>query len=157
MQELYLFQLTWSNPYTEPPEGKPRLLAEICSVVRHPAPKEFVEACERLHALGDGYGVRFFALKPRQKQREWTRERKAAHRRRLLEQRVKRKNPLFADEFIAQAIAQKPSYFEGDARPDIESAREAALQSQDDEYHRFAANVGILFIYDSIGQSEVGE
>jgi len=149
-RELYIHQLSWCNPYTEPPNGKPRILAEICSVIRHPEPQEFVEACKRLHVLGDGYGTRFFALSPRQKQREWTRERKAAHRRRLLEQRIKHKSPMFAIEFIKQEIDRKPHYFEGDALDlDIEIAREAALQRIDDLYNRFAANVGILFVYDS--------
>ncbi len=149
MQEIFLFRLSWGNPNTEPPAGRPRILAEIASAVRHPCPPEFEAACQRLHTLGDGYWVSFGMLEPRRKNREWSRERKAACRRQKLEQRIKRKYPLFADQLIQEEIAKKPDYFDGGAlNADVEAAREAALQRRDDLFNRFASAIGVLFVYE---------
>ncbi len=106
-QEMIRWTLEWSNPYTQPPEGMPRFLAEEITP-RYPYTKP--HNLEKMTAIGDGYAVCFHLLtvKPR---RQLSEETKQGIRRKALARRMKEKQPLFADAAISAALAAQPDYY----------------------------------------------
>lgn len=75
-----------------------------------------------------------------------TPEAKAALRRKRLERRMKQRYPLFAEQFVSEKVAARPSYYlEGAADGDAE--RKRILEAEREYYEYMAANIGRLFIY----------
>ena len=124
-----LFRIEWGNPYTEPPEGAPRVLAEI--FVPHepgrcaPAPPELLGIP---HTLGGGYSLvsRHVSAPPR----ELPPESLARVRRKRLTRRVVSKVPMFAEHFIRAEIARKPDYYDGITDPKIEERKKSQIESE---------------------------
>ncbi len=103
--------LAWTNPYTQPPNGKPRVLAtEIVEGGSHNKPATF----DGLSVPGDGYGWHWRSL-DEMPTRRLSDETKRKIRRGNLKRRVMSKAPLFASALIADAIAHSPEYFGGTA------------------------------------------
>jgi len=146
MKGIFVFRVEWFNPYTKPPDGRPRLLAEMSAEKSHPVPKEMQEF-SKVHApIGSGYSLGITCLTPRMKEREWSTERKAINRRRLMENRVNKKAPLFAEDLIREEIAKKPEYFEGLSAHD--EAHERVLKEMEEIYEHWKKNLGKLFVYE---------
>lgn len=105
-----VWSLEWGNPYTEPPEGMPRTLAEE-TVVWGEKPLNLY----KMSAPGDGYACCFHApqLKPPRKLSEAT---KQSIRRKSMKRRVQAKAPLFAETIIAAELAAQPDYFGDDTK-----------------------------------------
>lgn len=116
MGKPLVFEVAWGNPYTTPPNGKPRVLGRvICD------PSQLPFDSSKLI----GYSLVFISRvgvidKPR---REWTPERKAAMRRRNLERRAEKKAPLFAADIVANELARRPDYFAGGTFTKVEIKR----------------------------------
>jgi len=146
MKTIFLFRISWFNPYTNPPEGKPRVLAEMSAEKSHPVPTEYQEVLKRLAPIGSGYGIGITCITPRLKDREWSVERKAANRRKLLQGRVNKAAPLFAEDIIKAEVAKKPEYFQGTSACD--EAHDRVLQEQEETYKKWAENIGKLFVYE---------
>lgn len=114
-QQYAVFFLGWHNPYTSPPSDQPRILGGVCV----PWPWPFWEEMDYneiwnwlpKHPLGSGYAhcVSIDDIKPR---KHWTPERMATNRLRLMKNRIRKKDPLFADQFIKKQIASKPDYYD---------------------------------------------
>lgn len=106
MSAFQIFEVAWTNPYTEPPNGK-RVLGRI---VYAPGADPFLP-----WKLGCGYGPRFVERVGKVKKipRRWSPGRKGAMRRRNLQTRVQRAAPLFAPEIVAEQLAARPDYFSG--------------------------------------------
>lgn len=106
----WIYLVKWLNPYQRP-EGKPQYLGGAYVQSERPGqgcppPPPHIAA---LHTPGDGYSIGMAAVEPEPKR--WTPERKFAYRRKRMEARVRKKAPLFADEFIRAELARKPEYF----------------------------------------------
>lgn len=107
----FLIVIEWSNPYTEPPDGRPRTLAAV--VVPATAGGGAPLVPPELRALwkpGDGYCAGFCRLddKPR---RKLSAAAKFSIRRKRLKARIEKRWPLFAEQMIAEAMQRKPSYY----------------------------------------------
>lgn len=137
---LYVWRLQWHSPYSEPPDGKPRIRAEMATHDRR-AP----EAIVALASPGDGYALTFQHLPP--PHRSMTSEAKARLRQKRLVRRMQRRYPLFVEQFAAEKIAARPDYYlEGVSDGDAE--RERVLATERDYYELMLANVSRLFVYD---------
>ena len=99
-----LHKIQWSNPYTNPPAGAPRVLAEVFTLGKN-APVGFSE----LRTAGGGYScIESHIEEPSIK--ELSQASLASVRKKRLARRVTAKVPLFADFFIQQAIDAKPDF-----------------------------------------------
>lgn len=107
MVDMVRYSLAWRNPHTEPPG--PRVLKAMLVPRGEPCPAEIME----LWVPGAGYCVTW-ELVTQKPIRRWSREAKAAARRRNLRKRVEEKFPLFADDFISAEIERRPRYYAGE-------------------------------------------
>lgn len=149
------WSVRWSL-YGEPPDGLPRMLAlELL-----PADLEAGARRGRLHALytltlhevPDGYGI-YWTRHDRPPRRK-TAEQRGAQRLANLKRRLAAKAPLFADEFLARELEQRPDYFAGakdTAWRDQADAETAAL------YERLLTGEMGLVIYHRWWRREEGE
>lgn len=103
--EMCRWSLKWSNPYTNPPDGMPRVLVEQI-VPRGVRPDEV----DRQHVLGSGYAIHFQAISSTPP-RQLSREAKQSIRRKAAARRIEKAAPLFAASLIPQTIASQPEYF----------------------------------------------
>lgn len=135
----YWHKIEWGSPYSEPPAGAPRVLAETYT--------DTVTGRKSLPAttLGGGYSVvTTFMREPVKRQGQET---LARVRRKRLERRTLARAPLFAEQLIQAEIARKADYYAGitderiEAMRDEEDLRYAAL------YERLEAMRGIVMIY----------
>lgn len=110
--ELVVHSLVWHNPYTSPPEGMPRVLAE--EILPRAAPSVVVD---RLWFPGCGYSCcwRPYDYGTARRLSEST---KQSMRRKLLTRRVQAAAPLFAAELIASKLEANPDYYgvKGDSK-----------------------------------------
>jgi hypothetical protein len=107
----FLITLAWGNPYTEPPDGRPRYLAaRVVPATSGGGAPQIPEDMRRLHTIGDGYSFYFdrLDLKP---PRRLSLKSKQSIRRKRLAARIKKKFPLFAEQMIAEAMRQRPDYY----------------------------------------------
>jgi hypothetical protein len=145
----FLLRVEWNHQYTEPPNGWPRLLAEMY------VPKEDYNA---LHGkmpesiasfprpLGCGYSLHVQAIHTPIKSR--SKEMLMATRQKLLAKRMTRKYPLFAAAFAAQEVARKPAYYiEGIGA--CQTEREALLAREKAEFEQYTARPNQLVVYAS--------
>ena len=91
--------MRWNNPYTNPPNGLPRVLGEWDD--KHPTEEEF-KILYPEYKLGCGYGSHIsIPLKRRGKLREHIRIRSNKRRKKTEKMQFVRKNlPLFAEQII---------------------------------------------------------
>ena len=142
----FLWQLAWSNPYTDPPDGQPRLLAEIYLPCERPgegarpAPEMIA-----LHRIGSGYSIYCQAVHPAPKQ--LPPESLAGVRQKRLARRMQQQAPLLADELIADELAAKPDYYAGITDPALQAAHDKVIAAEDERRQRLTANPGKLFVY----------
>ncbi len=103
--DMIRWTLEWSNPYTNPPDGQPRvLLEEILS--RGQEPQEI----KKQHILGSPYGVHFRPMATKQP-RQLSIEAKQGIRRKAAVRRIQKAAPLFAASLIAETMNKQPEYF----------------------------------------------
>lgn len=143
----FLWQLAWANPYTDPPSGQPRLLAEIyvpCDYPGQGASKRPANLLA-LHKLGSGYSVSSRAIMPAP--RQLSTEALASTRQKRLRNRMEKQAPLLADQLYADELAAKSDYYAGITDADLQAARDRTLAGEDAERQRLLANPNRLFIY----------
>lgn len=142
-QKGTLHTIQWSNPYTDPPAGAPRVLAEVFTLDRQPPP-EFM-AFKATITLGGGYSwtVQHIAPPPVQLSRETL----AGVRKKRLERRVRAKTPMFADLFIGQEIGKKPDYYAGITDPEIQRRRDEVLAAERERYNELMSRPNVIVIY----------
>lgn len=106
-----IWYVEWSNPYTEPPDGMPRRLAEWKVIDwRHAQDRAAPDDLSALALAVPGYAL-CWSMIDRPKRRRWSKERKARERKRRLRKRMEDKYPMFAEEFIEQELEERPAYF----------------------------------------------
>jgi hypothetical protein len=110
----FLWRVCWLNPYTQPPEGMPRVLAEEFVPCRpgQGAGKPPASLLALIPQPGTGYSLSVSAVTPPPKGLSGARLAKV--RRERLERRMRR-YPLFAAQFTREALARNPDYYTGDS------------------------------------------
>lgn len=137
-----LYQIAWSNPYTDPPSGAPRVLAEVFVLGRQAPPEEFESIpC----SLGGGYShyLAYVAPPPRTLPPETL----AGIRKKRLARRVAAKYPMFADEFTQQALVRNPDYYAGITDSAIQERANATLAQEWQRYYERISRPGKTIIY----------
>lgn len=141
----FLYRLEWHNPYTDPPPGQPRILAEM--FVPSPRSALVPPEMEALHRIGSGYSITIRSIGEPPTER--SPEQKAVTRRKLLGRRMEQRYPLFAEEFTAAAIDQKPDYYlEG--KSDWDAGRADLITNEWAEIDRLTAHANTLIVYGEI-------
>lgn len=127
----FLHRLEWYSPYTNPPDGEERVLAEVFMAVTmegcRQCPKEIEDLYLELRRKKNGstgYSHTIRALTAPVKSRDP--EILARIRVNRMEKRMRERFPLFAEEYIREELRRKRAYYEGITDPAIEEAREAA-------------------------------
>lgn len=117
-----VMSVRWSNPYTSPPEGFARVRWGLCAPWPTPNRVELdALASEKARAAGPGYSF-FLNFCDLRWIKRWTPERMAANRVRLMEQRIRKKEPLFAVYLIQKQLEAKPDYYDSEKiKQEIES------------------------------------
>lgn len=105
------WSIRWAHPMTAPPGGAPRVKVAILVPRGTKCPPEILDQ----KVPGDGWSL-CWELVSQKPVRRWSQEARAKVRQRNLRQRMEKKFPLFAEDFIAAEIASRPDYFAG-ARP----------------------------------------
>lgn len=140
----FIHAIHWSNPYTEPPRGLPRTLAEVfiplSGEVHGTKTPDFLY--EILPPRGTGWSTTIRALNEPIK--EISKEKKVSIRRKRLARRINNKYPMFAEQFVQETISRKSDYYNGN---DEDAGRNEILQKEQDDFIRFTSNPGKLFIY----------
>lgn len=136
-----LHTIEWGNPYTSPPAGAPRILAECFTFERYP-PDAF---CQIKFTLGGGYShvTRHVAPPPSSVPQETL----ARIRRQRLARRVNAKTPMFAEHFIEQALEQKPEFYSGITDPQLQTARDKVLENEWERYYVLMSRPGEVIVY----------
>lgn len=123
----------WSSRYKDPPNGQPRVLAEVYlpySEWPQPTPPEI----EAVWKPGSGYSIyiTFLSQPPKQMNKEAL----ASVRLKRLRRRIEKKYPLLADHVIAEEIAKKPEYYQGITRADLQASRDDVIAFELDQLER---------------------
>ncbi len=107
-----VWYVAWGNPFTrgERPE---KLAEEVFHPWRGQQPPERLIEIARANP---GYCLAW-TFRPLGEPHRWSQQAKARERQRRLRERMERKYPLFAEMFIAEALAKKPGYYAGEEVP----------------------------------------
>ncbi len=118
----------WSNPYTEPPEGKQRVMVEVFCRYSDFNSRELPPEIEAVFQFGDGYGatITFINEPPKQMSQEAL----TSIRQKRIRRRIEKKYPLFAEEMIAEEIALNPDYFNGITRADLQELKDLTISEE---------------------------
>ncbi|TAL08423.1 MAG: hypothetical protein EPO02_13150 [Nitrospirae bacterium] len=108
----WIFEIHWGSPYTNPPDGMPRVLMSVTRVQAggNPVPDEIEAAYAK---LGFGKGWCLSVGCDPTPIRKLSPEAKGKLRRKSLERRVRAKAPLFAESLIQIELNSNPTYYGG--------------------------------------------
>jgi hypothetical protein len=144
-----VWSLRWSNPYTTPPDGMPRVRAEVFFPVGHPnygwggCPAELSD----LHVLGSGWVIAWCAvdapIKPLSQQAL------GAVRRKRLARSVRAKYPLLAEQIIEEELAKRPHYYAGVTDAEIAARRAEVMQQLAARLQPLIETPGVIHWYDT--------
>ncbi len=137
--DVFMWSVVWFNRYTEPPDGLPRCLMQ--AVFRVPkgrgCPRPPADMLGLLDELGMGSGWTTSATFVPHPVKSWSPERRFKYRRQMLENRIRKKYPLFAERFIEEAMRQRPEYYglapEGERGGDRNASAESGAKKSGKE------------------------
>jgi len=127
-----IWSVRWNNPYTDPPDGWPRVLIEVFrpeghfEVRAHP-PAAIRQIMDEI-GPGNGYGLHWQPISEPPK--TTSPEKLAKIRRQRLERRVHKKYPLLADQIIAEEMLKKAEYYAGITDPNLMTARAEVIENE---------------------------
>jgi hypothetical protein len=140
----FIYRIKWGNPYTDPPNGLPRVLAEIY------VPKKGDEGardpdclCQITRPLGCNFSLTVSAVVEPLK--EMSQSGRMALRRKRLKRHLDKKYPLFADQFFGEIINKKQDYYAGKTDPD--EPRIEVLKKEKETFERLTSYPNELMIY----------
>ncbi|MBN1535218.1 MAG: hypothetical protein JW908_00695 [Anaerolineales bacterium] len=142
----YHYTLQWGNPYTDPPEGKPRVIAEMFETIKQRknrvanGDEYFPRQLSALHTLGDGYGCHISAVSTPHK--KLPKDTLAEVRKKRIKRRMQKKYPMLADILVAEEMEKKPEYYAGETDPDIQAMQDEAIWKEEEIYQRFLSETG---------------
>lgn len=137
---MFVLRIEWHNPYTSPPDGAPRVLAEMVVERPHPTPSEL------LAHVRPGYWPSSRYLRP--PQRVTPPEKLAARRQKALHKKMSERYPLFAEQFAAEKLDAKPGYYL-DGRGQWDEERAAILAEEAAYYAEASGRIGVLVVFAS--------
>lgn len=140
-----LFQIAWSNQYTAPPAGAPRVLAEVFVPIENGG-QPTAEFNRFSYSLGGGYAFCITHISP-PSTKSLPPETLARVRQKRLARRVAAKVPMFADHFIAQEVSRKPDYYNGVTDPELERQKVETLAQELERYEELISRPGVLVVY----------
>jgi hypothetical protein len=141
-----LYTIEWSNPYSQPPNGAPRVLAEMFVPNEPGKPTQTPAEIETFpRSLGGGYSLTSRHVSP--PPRELSKDTLARVRRKRLARRVNAKVPLFAEHFTEVELNRKPDYYDGITDPGIEQRRKARIEEEHAEWQEFWSRPNQLVVY----------
>jgi len=122
---IWEYTVQWGNPYTEPPDGLPRVLARVQVSAPRGAgapdvPAEIIRVWSETNAafvasLPPGAPARWpwcvYVSAIQQAQRQVSDETRFRRRRQNLIRRMRRRYPLLAEQMIREAFERKPEYY----------------------------------------------
>lgn len=149
------YTIQWNSSYTDPPNGMPKILAEMYESLeqrekrrekeryRQCVPMAFTE----LHTIGDGYSIYITSVSTPTKR--YSKDTLAVIRKKRIMRRITKKYPLFADQLIASEIEKKPEYYAGVTNEKIQAEYDEAVAREVEAYRKFLEGVktGEIFIY----------
>jgi len=139
-----LYSIAWGSPYTEPPDGAPRVLAEYFIPGHAVHPPEAIQTFP--HTLGGGYGLSIAHLSP--PIRRQSPEALASLRQKRLRRRLERQAPMFADQLYTQEVARKEAYYvKGITDANLEEAREQEEAAYAERLAVLQARADRLIVY----------
>jgi hypothetical protein len=111
----YTQQVAWASPYTQPPDGQPRVLisrtvTQTSGMPLHPD----VQAVADSVGFGKGWGTWVGIDPATETRRELSPEAKGSVRRKKLARAAEEKAPLFAQELIQIEMKKNPGYYAGE-------------------------------------------
>ena len=141
----FRYTVEWFTQYSEPPEGLPRVKAEMFESVEQrdarmaSGGRSVPPEIEALHTIGDHYAVTIQAvLTP---SRQLPAKTLAGIRKKRTQRRIEKKYPMFAEQFIEETVADNPDYFAGETRPDLQEAHESEIVREQEFYNRYLAAI----------------
>jgi len=142
----YKYSVEWHSPYTQPPDGQPRVMVEMFESIEQRKARmdngemSTPEVINALHRIGDGYCIVSQAVCMPIKQ--MNKDSLAIIRQKRIKRRIQKKYPLFAEEFIQQEIAKKPDYYLGETCQDLEEGYKQAIDEEEQLYQRYLKAIG---------------
>jgi hypothetical protein len=131
-----VWKIEWNNPYTNPPEGMPRILAEFFYNNDDPRsrllPSEVNDFYTKHNLQGNGYGIYWQSVHI---QKTLDQGKLASIRKKRLQRRMSEKYPLFAAQFIAEELEKKPEYYSGITDARINQKRASILEAEESHLH----------------------
>lgn len=107
------WEISWANPYTQPPNGGPRIRLSVTRLQSSTWPNPpVIDKAYSIIGLGTGWCVRVIPHMP--EPRKLSPEAKGKIRRRNMEKRIQAKAPLFANDLIQIELESRPGYFAGE-------------------------------------------
>jgi hypothetical protein len=137
----FVYAVRWLNPYNRPADWPVVLCEMVTDSNRLPA-----EIQSYPLTRGGGYGVVIQPLAPAMT-RQLSQESLAKQRLKRLERRMRRKYPLLAEQFIAEAIAAKPQFYAGLTDAPLEEARQRLLAQEEARRLYLTEHWGELLVY----------
>jgi hypothetical protein len=137
----FLYSIRWLNPYNRPADWPEVLCEMVTDSNRLPA-----EIQSYPLTRGGGYGVVIQPLAPALT-RQLSQESLAQQRLGRLARRMRRKYPLWAEQFIAEAIAAKPQFYAGVTDAPLEEARQNLLAKEAARRLYLTQHWGELLVY----------
>ncbi len=105
----YVWFIGWANPFTQPPDGQPKVLLRVTR--QQSSGANLPEEIANFPTIGTGYAIHCYcedALIPKHQMSEATKQK---IRRRNLKRRLEKRFPLFATELYNEALSAKPDYY----------------------------------------------
>jgi hypothetical protein len=135
----YRYSLEWFSPYADPPDGKPRILAEMYESVERrkereargepSVPLEFVEQKQPHYSVYvQAVEKPSISLPP---------ETLASIRKKKLAKRLRDKYPMFADQFYEEETNRRELYYSGQDTERIRQGRENVRMYYEELYIKF--------------------
>ena len=121
-KQYWVASISWGNPHTDPPSGIRHLWAccipapvSAQGVSSHTILKNITRKFAPPIRFGSGYSLVLDVMQDIKPAKGWSAEAKARNRKRLMIQRAKKKDPLFADWVINQKMESDPDYYDSDS------------------------------------------
>lgn len=132
-----VWTIQWHNPHTDPPEGKPRVLAEWFFPNGHQHLRQCPPELQAMTTPGDGYRLCWSAVEALPKKQP--KDKLALTRQKRLRRRMEKKYPLFAEMMVEAEMEKRPSFYAGETDQAIEDARDRAEAQQRQRLDRLLA------------------
>ena len=142
-KQFWVVLISWGNPHPDPPAGVRHLWAccipapvDAQGVTSHMILRDLLDNHAPQIRPGSGYCVSLDVMQDIKPARRWSAAAKSQNRKRLMIQRAKKKDPLFADWVINKKMESDPDYFDPDKIADQSALHRQMMAERHAEYER---------------------